>query len=162
MGAAQQGAVGGAGEQEPACEQAGQSDQERPGAAEQLRQPSAEQLADEPAVIGAERHHQGGECEDEPGAKRPHLEQRTAEEHQPADDGQSERSDVRGRAEDVAEAGLELLAHHPAFPPEIEQRGEEEAERSEAEPDQLGVLVRGARVLLLRRPLLDARGRARP
>ena len=141
VGAAQDRAVGGTREQQPAREQRSQADQQRPRAAEELREPASQQLADEAAVLGAERHHQAGEREAEPGAKRLHVEQHTPKEKQPADGDEGERRDIRGRAQHVAEAGLDLLPHHAAFPAEIEQRGEEEPERSEAKPDQFRVLV---------------------
>ena len=160
--AAEHGAVRGAREQEPAGEQHGQAEQSGAGAAEQHRDPAAEHVADGAAVLAAERHHQPDERDGEPGAKGLHVEERAAEEHQPTDDDERERRDVRGRPDQVAQPTFDLLADDASLPAEVEQRGEEEADRGEAEADQLGMLVRRAGALLPRRPLLHARGRARP
>ena len=58
-GAAQEGAVGGAREQQPAREQRRRADEQRAGLAEQLREPAAEDVADEAAVVRAERRSAG-------------------------------------------------------------------------------------------------------
>ena len=56
--AAEQGAVGGAREHEPAREQRGQAEERGAGAAEQHRDPAAEHVPDGTAVLAAERDHQ--------------------------------------------------------------------------------------------------------
>ena len=71
MGAAQQRAVRGAREQEPAGEQRGQAEQERAGAAEQLRDPAAERRSPTtPPWSRAERDHQPDGRDDEAGPER--------------------------------------------------------------------------------------------
>ena len=98
----------------------------------------------EPSVVISPRN-----ATREPDAERREADERAAEEHQPADGDERRRSRVRGAAQEVAEPLLDLLADDPAGEAQIEQRGEEETERGEPEPDQLGVLVRrsGARLL---------------
>ena len=135
----------------------------RARAAEQLGDPAPESAADGATLVAAERDHQPDRRDHEAGAERIHVEQRAPEEHQAADDDERERRGVRGRPDHVPEARLDLLAGDASLPAEIEQRREEEPDRDEPEPDQLRMLVRstGSR-LLLRRPFLHARGRARP
>ncbi len=162
MRAAEDGAVRRAREQQPAGEQRGQADEQRAGRAEQLREAAAEHPPDEAAVLRAERHHQARQRDGEARAEGVDVQERAAEEHQPADDDERGRGRVGRRAEQVAQARLDLLADHAPRPAEVEERGEEEPDRCEAEPDQLRMLVTGAgAALLLRRPLLHARGRAR-
>ena len=119
--AAKQGAVRGAREQEHAGQQGRQADEKRSGIAEEPRDPAAEELAREPALARAERDHQPEAGDGEPGAEGVHVEEPTAEEHQPADDDEGERHRVGRRADGVAQPGVDLLAHDPAVPAEVQK-----------------------------------------
>ncbi len=158
--AAQDRAGRGAGEEQRAGDERRHADDERAGRAEELREAAAEQAADRAAVIRAEGDQQAGDREHEPGAERPHLDERAAKEHERADDRQRDRHGVRGAADDIPERRLDLLADDAALPAHQEQRGQEEPERGEPEADQLRMLVPADPPLALR-ALLDPRGGAR-
>ena len=75
------------------------------------------------------------------GAEWAHVDERAAGDHQGADDDEGDRCDVRGRADRGHEAVGDPTADHASTPPEIQDRRQEDAQRHEPEPDELGVLL---------------------
>ena len=139
---------------------------QRAGGAEQPREAAAEQAAGDAAMVRAQRDQQAGDRQHEAGPERAQLDERAAEEHERADDRQCDRRGIRGAADDVPQALLDLLADDAALPADQEQRGQEEPERSQPEADQLGMLVSPPLVPLVlarsSRALLHAGRRAWP
>ena len=120
---------------------------------------SLQPAADRAAVTRAQRREQAEARHRQAGAERVHVDERAASHHQGADDDEGHRRDVRGRADRRSEAVGDPAADHASAPPEVQDRRQEDAQRDEPEPDELGVL------LVLRLPLAplraDARGQAR-
>ena len=151
-----------AGHEQAADQQRQDSGDRDPRRADREREAPAEQCSEVAALVLAERDHQANGEYDEARAERPDVDEVAARNHQRSHDherrGQAERGAADGRVEPVADPAADVAAV-PAGP---HHEAQEDAERGEAEPDQLGVLV-PADLGLLRRALaaLDARRYAR-
>jgi hypothetical protein len=111
------------------------------GASEQVAAPRLEAPSHVAAVVVAERQQQAGERHRQPRPERPHVDERAARDHEDAHRGQDERRRVGGGPEGVPEAAGYRPADHSAVPAGVEDAPEEDAERGEPEPDQLGMVV---------------------
>src|SRR6185437_4115027 len=114
-----------------------------------------ERLPEVAALVAAERDHQAGGGDAHSRAERPDVDERAAQDHQPADRDEGDRQHIRRRAEQRVEAVGERAAHVAAVPARVLDAAEEEAERDEAEAPELGMVQR-ALARGLRPALLDA------
>src|ERR671931_173181 len=130
------------------------------GAPEREPEPPAENGAEVAALVPAEREHQSKRDHDQPGAERPDVDEVAPRHHQRADDRQGRRQAERGGTDQFVQAVRDPTADVAAVPAGPEDRSEEDAQRDEAESDQLGMLV-AARLVVSLRALLDALGHAR-
>ncbi len=158
-GAAQQGAGGRPGEEQHAGQEQSGADDDRAGLPHDPGEAAAEERADGAALVASERDHQPDAGDHEAGAERLEVDERAADEHQPAHADEHERQHVGGAADRVLQPLRDLRADDAPVPAEPEHGREEEADRGHPEPPQLGMVVRSG---LLRRPLPDAGRRARP
>ena len=97
--AAQDGPGRGPRDEQDAGEEERDPDDQRPGAANDPREPAAEGFPDGASVVGAERDHEPQQPDHEPGAERAEVDERAADEHQPADPEQRERHERSGRTD---------------------------------------------------------------
>ena len=74
-------------------------DDQRAGPADDAREATAQRAAESAAVLLAERDHEPDEADGEPGAERPEVDERAADEHQPTDPEQRRGNERRGGAE---------------------------------------------------------------
>ena len=116
-------------------------------------------LTDEPAVVGAEREQQPEREDDQAGAKRAHVDELAARDHQQAQHEERSGRDVRGRADRAAQAVLDGTADDTTLPAEPEERREEDPDSREDEAPELGMVVPA--LALLAPALLHPRGNAR-
>ena len=150
----------GAGEQEDAREDGQDADQCGSGTTECEPDEVAERAPDVAAL--APEREQETEAEDEQSrAERTHIDQAAATDHQPADDHEHDGEHVRRAADQRLERVTDPPADVPAVPARPEHRRQEQAERDEAEPDQLRMLVPASGLALRALRLPHARGRAR-
>jgi hypothetical protein len=154
-------ARGRAGQKQRADHQREDADDQRPGRADEQAEELLEPTAEGAPVRRAESGQQSERGDDQPGPKRAHVDERAPRHHQRADDDERDGSDVGGRADRADEAVRDRAADHPPAPAEVEDRGEEEAERQQPEADELVVLL-AADPPAPARALLHARGHARP
>jgi hypothetical protein len=109
----------------------------------------------------AERQHQAGDGDRQAGAERADVDELAARDHQRADGDERDRRHVRAPAECRDEPVRDRAADDASVPAQVEDAAEEEPERDEPEPPELGMVVRlratGPGALLL----ADARGRLR-
>ena len=145
-------------EERASDEQRGSHDH-RAGAADQAGESAADCEADPaPVVVAAEERHQAEEPHSQTEPKRPHVEEVAAREHEATDDEEPEREHICCVAEHGTERIGEPGADRAAVETEVEDGGEHEAERGQAEPEQLVLVLRAGTA---RRPLPYARGDAR-
>jgi hypothetical protein len=89
----------------------------------------------------AEDEHQAEHRDADTGPERPQLDDRASAEHQRADGDERGRQEIAG----VPDHGPETVAHPrscaASLPPEVHERGKEEAHCGQPEPDQLRMLV---------------------
>ncbi len=127
----------------------------RTGRAEAEADQPGELLAEEAAVIGPERQHQAGESNREPKTEGSDVDERALRDDQRAKRHEHERHQVGGRAD----AAAHEIGHRSATEAEPEHGSEEDADPGQAEPDQLGMVVRRAGApLALAAALPDPRG----
>src|SRR5581483_3432587 len=136
-------------------EQQQDAEDRRAGRADGDADRAAERPPEVAAVVPSEREHQAGERDDEPGTERPHVDERAAHDHQPADPGAGDRHDVGGAADDRIEPVVERAADIAPVPAGVDHAAEEDTERDEREPPELGML-QPARASAGRPALLDA------
>ena len=97
----------------------------------------AVELPSDPAAVRrAEREHEPDDRHREPEPERPHGDERAPGHDQRAERDQDERRDVGRPADDAPRARARAAAQA-----EPEHAGEEDPDRDQAEPDQLGVVV---------------------
>jgi hypothetical protein len=108
-----------------------------------------------------ERDHEAERGDGHAGPERTELDERTADEHQRADGDERDRQRVDGVADHGAERVDDPAADRAAVPAQVDDRGQEEPEGGQAEPDELGVLVALGPSRALCPRFFDARGRAR-
>ncbi len=100
----------------------------------------AEREPEEAARVLAEDGHEAEEADPHPEPERPDVEQVAPREHEAAQGEQRQRKHVRGVPEERVERVGQPGAHGAAVEADVEDRGEDEPERAEREPEEL-VLV---------------------
>ena len=147
-------------EQEPGEDQRNADDQ-RPRLADHVCEAAPERRADGAAVALPQGDHQPEEADREAGAERPQVDQFAANEHQAADADERERDERRGGAEAVVQPVGDVRPDGASVEAEPQHGSEDEPERDEAEPPELGMVV-PARLLRLLADAGRAPGLARP
>ena len=129
-----------AGEQERADEEEQDAEDRRAGDADRDADGAAEHLADVAAVVLAERDHQPEAEHDEAGAERADVDERAARDHEAAERDEQHRQHPGGAADERVEAVHERAADPAAVPAGVADAAEEDAERDEPEPPELGAV----------------------
>ena len=150
-------AGGGAREQQRPDHEGEHADDRRARRADEQPEQALEPATDRAPVPGAERRQQAEAGDGQPGPERPHVDERAARDHQGSDDHERDRRHVCGGADPTRE---DPAADHPPTPTQIEDRGEKDAQREQAEPGQLEMLL--ALRLAFASLLADPRRHARP
>jgi hypothetical protein len=120
------------------------------------------EAAPERAAVGCPEGCQQAEArDDQSGPEWADVDEGAAGDHQRADDDKGDRSDVRRCTDGTDEGVGDPAADHSPAPTKVEDRGEEDSETNQPEPDQLVVLL-AADLSALPCPLLDARRHAWP
>ena len=132
-------AEAGAGQEERAGERQQHAEDRRAGRAEPERDERLERVSERAAVTGAERQHQPGERDAEAEPEGPDVDQFALRHHQGAERHEHQRRDVRGSPH----GRLHEVADRPAAEAEPEHGREEDADRAERQPDQLGIVMVG-------------------
>src|SRR5207247_7921641 len=117
------------------------SDDQDARRAESDSEPECERGAEVAAVRSAERQHQAGREDDEPGPEGPHVDELAAGEKQRTDDHAGGREDRARRADQRVEPVCGQPAGEAAAPAEVEDGREKDADSGQDEPEQLRVLV---------------------
>src|SRR6266511_3599819 len=125
-------------------------------AAEERAEHPLQRAAAETPVVPAEQEQQPEPEDHEPAPEGTHIDQRAPSHHQRTDDGERAGKRVGRPPDKLAQRVGDPDADVPAVPMGVHDGGQEDAERSEPEADQLGVLTAGG---LLRRPLSLAQPR---
>ena len=158
---ADQRARGGAAEQQDPGDDAEGADDRDPGAADG----DADSIAQSRSQIAAftpKRQEEPDAEHGEPRAERPNVDEVAAADHEAADDDERDRQREGRSADELLEAVSDPASDVTTVPADPEHRAQEEAERDEDEPDELGVVMpAGLRLLLRALRLPHARGRAR-
>ena len=113
----------------------------------------------EVAALAAERQQQAEGEDEQSRSERADVDEVAAADHQAADDDERERQHEGQASDESLEPIADPAADVPAVPAGPEHGGEEEPERDEREPEQLGMLVPPG--LLRLRALASSRARAR-
>ena len=146
-------------EQQEAGAEEEEAEDERSRTAEQAAEDGLEPFADRTSVLRAEQNHRPHPDEDEPGAERLHVDERSTGDQQQAEPEQEERDADSRRPHERIEGIVDLPPDEPARPVQPDDDREEDADREEAEPEQLVVLAAARPARALRLP--DARRRLR-
>ena len=156
-GAAEDRPERGAGEEQRADEQQQDPEDGRAGRAEREPDAPAEHLAEIAALVAAERDHQPEHEHGEPRPERAHVDERAPRHHQAAEHDEQDGKPPRRAADDAVEPVGESPADVAAVPAEVDDAGEERAERDEAQSPELRML-KAARLLRRGPALLDPAG----
>jgi hypothetical protein len=153
VGAAQERACRGAREQQRARGEQEHADERGAGVSDEVGEQPLRPAAGVAAARVAERQQRAGDEQGQAGPERAHVDERAAGDHQPAERSERDRSSVGGPADRCDEGVRDGAADEAPVPLEVEHAAEEEPERGQPEPPELGMVVSS----LLARPLLHAR-----
>ena len=138
-GAAKQRTERSAGEQHDADGEGERAEDDRPGSADEALEAAVERAAELPAVARAQKDQKSHRGDDEPHAERTEVDEPGAADHERSHADERERQhDPRG-ADQPVEAVRDGRADRAAVPAEPEDDGQEQPQRDETEPDELGM-----------------------
>ena len=158
---ADQRAGGGAAEQQDPGEDAEDADDRDSGSADRGPERVSESCPDMP-TLAAEGQQEPDPEHEQPRAERTDVDEVAPADHQASDDDERDRQREGGSTDERLEAVPDPAADVAAVPAGPEHGGEEEAERDQHEPDELGMVMRASlRLPLCALGLPHARGRAR-